>query len=222
VRKPQLFLNWHHRLSYSVSIIIALFALISCQTVAQREAIQLQQNSLIAKQKTTECVQRLYDNPEYSILLPHMPLVLGGAGKEPSLNQLTDNNIPTQKEIRAIVALHNELTSCRTELINELMKINPRLVPIVLQGYASSDNVMVDLIRGKITYGEANKRRVALENDMVAKATEANQQLLKGLQASNQTEIAHRQRAYEALTQFGETLSHWGANQQQIFIQINR
>jgi len=174
--------------------------MISCQTAAQRQLISIRENNQIANKRIMDCNQKIESNPAYSILLPHTPL--NWATNDPTLTQLADNSLATDEEIAAIIALYNESAPCRAQQIEDYMKIVPGLVPILVQSYHAAEIVVVDLIQRKISWGEANKTLLAQKDEYRIRARDAYQQLGRELQASHEAELAQRQQALNALSQW--------------------
>jgi hypothetical protein len=191
---------------YLVIFVSALMA--GCLTAAQRQVISIQQNTQAANEKIRACLQKITTNPAYQGIAQHAPL---NTLINPTLLQLADTGLPTNEEVEVIVAIHNELASCREQAIEDFMKIVPGIIPIVVQGYHQTDLITVDLMQRKITWGEANKRRTALKDDVMAKLQAAAVQLERELAASHQAELVQRQAAFNALSQW--------AYQQQVLIQ---
>jgi hypothetical protein len=134
----------------------------------------------------------------------------------PTLTQLADEDVPTDEEIQLVVAIHNEIAVCREQGIQDYMKILPGIIPIVVQGYYQGDLIILDLMQRKISWGDANKRRTVLMNEMRAKLQEAGAQLDRELAASHQAELAQRQRAWNALSQWAYQQQVLQQNQQLI------
>lgn len=192
-----------------LSVLIGSVSLASCQTAAQRQVISIRENAQVAKQRAMDCIQKIEANPAYKVLMPHTSLNF--VTNPPTLIQLADNNVPTDEEIEAIIAAHNETALCRTQIIEDYMKITPGVIPIVVQSYHASDIITVDLIHRKISWGEANKKRLALVDELRIKLQDAGKQLARELEASHEAELAQRQQALNALSQW--------AYQQQVLMQ---
>ncbi len=159
------------------------------------------------------CVRKIETNPAYRPMFQRIPF---DARVNPTLTQLADNGVPNDEDIEAIIAIHNELAPCRERAIEDLMKIIPGIVPIHIQSLHAMDLIFVDLIQRKITWSEANKRRVALRDDSTAKLQVAGVQLDRELVASHHAELAQRQAALDALRQWAYQQQVLRQNQQLI------
>ena len=193
----------------SLMAVIGCFFMISCQTVSEKQATLIQENGRFVKQRCAECIQKVESNPSYDILLSHTTLNLGRA--EPTLAQLADDNLPTDQEIEAIIALHNETAACRALAVDYLMTTNPSMGPGLVQSYQALDLITADLILRRTTWGESNIRRLAVKNVLGVKWQEITQQQAKGLKTPPDAESAQKQKATEALAQW--------ADQQQVLAQ---
>ena len=191
-----------------ILVIFTCLLLISCQTMAQRQAASIRKNLADAGQNMMICFHNIEANPAYQGIAKHRPLK---GDQSPSLEQLADEGVPNDEDIKAIIALHNENEHCRAQIIQSYWKTVPGLVPIVVQLYHSADLITVDLIQRKITWGEANKRRMTLVDDYKIKVQAWGAQLDRELAASHQAELAQRQAALDAVSQW--------AYQQQVLIQ---
>src|SRR5262249_1844518 len=115
------------------------------------------------------------------------------------------------EDVQVIIAIHNEAASCREQAIEDYMKIAPGIVPTLVQSYHMFDFITVELIQRKITWGEANKRLLAGRDELRVKLQAAAVQIDRELAASHQAELAQRQAALNALSQW--------THQQQVLLQ---
>ncbi len=120
-----------------------------------------------AKQRLEDCIQKANDNPAYGMLFKKMP-----KKGDPTLTQLSDKNLATDAEIKAVTTYYDEIRPCRELLINAMMDINPAMGTITAQSIHVEDFIIVDLIQRKITWGEANKKMSANEDEYKAKLRE--------------------------------------------------
>ena len=200
--------SWRGAMRLIVVFLCVCVLMCSCQTAAHRQSISMKEGTQTAQQKVKDCMSKIAANPAYKSFAQHMPL---GGTVYPTLTQLADDNLPTAEDVKVIIALHNDMAPCRERLIEDAMNVNPGFIPTMLQFYNGSDLIMVSLMQRKITWGEANKKRSALINDFMAKMQVVGSQIDRELAASNQAELAQRQAALNALSQW--------ANQQQVLMQ---
>lgn len=194
-------------------VIFACLLIASCQTMAQRQAISIRENTLEANQKARACVHAIEVNPSYQSIAQHIPL---NGNVEPTLAQLADKGVPSKKDIQIIIAVHNDLSVCRERAIEDYMKATPSIIPTLVQAFHASDLVTVDLIQRKITWGKANKKLLALKDKFRAKLQDAFNQIDRNLTASHRAELEQRQRAIDALSQWSYQQQVLMQNQQLI------
>ncbi len=185
-----------------------LFLMIGCETATQKHISNLTADIQAAEQRVYACLQNIETNPVYQGLSKHTPLT---GRMTPSIEQLTDDTLPTEDESKVIVALHNELSQCRARGIEDLMKTVPSLVSIFVPAYLEGDLITVELIKRKITWGEANKRKATIKNETMSKGHAEVQRLNQAYARSHEAELQQRQAAMNAL-------SNW-AYQQQVLLQ---
>jgi hypothetical protein len=113
----------------------------------------------------------------------------------------------TEEEIQLIIAIHNEMTACREQLIQDAMPVIPGIIPIFVQGYHQGDLIVVDLMEKKIDWAEYNKQKVAMRDELMERYRVAITQLQRDLQTSHNAEMLQRQIAFAAL-------SNWAVQQQ--------
>lgn len=190
-----------------ISTIFAFVLMAGCQTVAQRQATSIRENIQAVNQTLLACLQKIETNPAYQSITSHRPL----GRLNPTLPQLADNGVPSDEDVKVVIAIHNEGALCRERAIEDLIKIVPNVIPALVQSYHDGDLIMVDLIQRKITWGEANKRRLALKDQLIAKLQMISAQIDRELSVSHQAELAQRQAALNALSQW--------AYQQQVLMQ---
>jgi hypothetical protein len=156
----------------------------------------------VVSEKANACIATITSNSAYQPILQHTPL---DARINPTLIQLADRGFATEDEIPVIITIHNEMASCREQLIETAMPVLPGIIPIFV--YHESDITVVDLMEKKITWGDYNKQKVRLRDDTMEKARLALTQLQRDLEASHNAEILQRQVALAAL-------SDWAVQQQ--------
>jgi hypothetical protein len=185
------------KLAY-VFLAIFLPALIaSCQTMAQRQATSILKNIQMANQNLRICEHKIDINPAYESIAMHRPF-----NGYPTLGQLADGGLPNDKDIRLLIALHNDHEPCRLQFIQDVMKTLPGFIPILVKSLHENGLITVDLVQRKITWGEANKRSLAAKDEFMAKQREFFSQLNRDLTASHEAELAQRQAALNALSQW--------------------
>lgn len=184
------------------------FLMIGCETATQKHISTLAADIQAAEQRAYACAQQIETNPAFQGISKHTPLT---GRTTPNIEQLADDAIPTEEESKVIVALHNELSQCRARGIEDFMKTVPSLVSIFTPAYLEGDLITVELIKRKITWGEANKRKATIKNEAMTKGQAEVQRLNQAYARSHEAELQQRQAAMNAL-------SNW-AHQQQVLMQ---
>lgn len=194
-------------------IIFAFVIVAGCQTTAQRQYDLSQTNIQEGNQKLFTCYQKIATNSAYQGIAQHIALLRNGK-LEPTIAQQSDNGVPSDEDVQTIIALHNENAICREQAIENFMKVIPWFIPTLVQSYHAGDLITVDLIQRKITWGDANKRRVAVRDDLMVKKQAAEAQFYRDLNASHYAERSQQLDAINALSQW--------TSQQQTMMQNQR
>src|SRR5215467_5258447 len=98
----------------SVITIAALLA--GCATAAQRQYQGMVSSNRSAVQDLQACAVALYNSSEAAPLRRHAPYKI----TDLTLEQLSDNSLATDGEIKIILALHPRLQSCRKEALDRI------------------------------------------------------------------------------------------------------
>jgi hypothetical protein len=149
---------------FFITLFFALFT--GCQTATQRKEAWLQTEAEILKQRDNACYQNIkHKHEKDKDVLSYM---------DPWLDSDADNvkgffnggdKIPTDYEVKIIIGIYNDIAHCRAELIQGLERINSSMVPIYVQAYRASDLTISELIGRKISWKEAQERKLALDNE---------------------------------------------------------
>jgi hypothetical protein len=180
------------RRAASVFLMAALLA--GCATAAQKQYQAIASNNRSAAQDLQACAIALYESPESAPLRRHAPLKATDA----TLEQLSDNSLATDDEIRVILENHPKMQACRKEALDRISQSTPTLVPIMLVVMTKGEDSLIDLIQKKQSWG-AHVRRV--RDAVIAGNVELQaegQRITAALQQSHEAELARRQAAAQA------------------------
>lgn len=148
-------------------IVLAAVMFTGCQNAAQRKVKWLQAEEETLKQRDRICYQNIkYKHEKDKDVLSYMEPWMDSdttKGSEGFFNG--GNKIPTDYEVKIIIGIYNDIAHCRAEMIEGLSRINPDMVPIYVQSYRASDLNMAELIDRKISWREAQERKLALDNE---------------------------------------------------------
>jgi hypothetical protein len=191
----------YKKLYCALASVILLGIVSACATHAQIQAQSIRTNNQSAKQQLQACATEVYDSPEYEALRPHAPLDVENA----TIEQMTDNSFVTDTEIKAILAVHPRFNACRQAYLNQVAQTTPSLVPVLAGYVTANEGSLLDLIQRKITWGAyvrgAHDRLPEFQSKLMAEA----QRIDAGLNQENQAELAQRQAAANAMTQYFQT-----------------
>ena len=142
-------------------------------------------------------MQKIDSNPAYKNIFARIP-----GGRNITLLHLADTTMPSDEDVKNIIAYHNDLSHCRARGIEDYMQIAPSVIPIVVPSYYASDLVTVELIQKKITYGEANKKKQAIYLELMSKLQVEIDRLNREFSASYQAQMAQQAAAFNVLSQW--------------------
>jgi hypothetical protein len=184
-----------------LAILAAVLCFSGCATAAQRQAQQIRENSTSAILDFKTCEDAVWNSPEYAPLQRHSPLNL----RDATIDQMMDSSKATPEEIAAIKAPHPQIVACRNTFLDRINLTTPTISTIFVENWDARDSYLIDLLQLKITWGKLlteSKTRAAEEHKKVlaeGKNIDAN------LQQSHEAELARRQTAAKAMTDYLQT-----------------
>jgi len=148
------------------SVLVLAIAVFSCTAFAQFEqdvASGLEKK----RQEFVACRADVAKNWQSSALESKLPF---DGYKTPTLEQLGNHSKPTSKEKTSIANFVNGIDGCDAIGAEWLQKNSPPDLNSLMSYYWSETKyIIADLYAGKITYGDAAKRRAILASDWNAK-----------------------------------------------------
>jgi hypothetical protein len=184
----------------SVFAIAALLA--GCATTAaQREYQTMVSNDRTAVQDLQACTLAVYDSPEFAPLRRHAPYKATDA----TLEQLSDNSLATDDEIKLILENHPKIQACRKQAFDRISQSTPTLVPIMLAYITKTEDSLVDLIQKKQSWGAHVRRVRDATITGTAELQAEERRIVAGLQQTHEAELAQRQAAAAAFAQYSQT-----------------
>jgi hypothetical protein len=184
----------------SASAALTLF-LCGCATQAQRQYQAMATTDKAASEKVASCAAAVYNSPEAAVLRPHMPL----KPVDTTLQQISDLSIINDQEIQAILVTHPLVQECRKVYLADISQSTPSLVPIYTAFYNRGEDDLLALMRKQLTWGEFAKKRRDDATESQAAVQAEGRRIVEGLKQDNAAELAQRQRAAEAITQWAQT-----------------
>jgi hypothetical protein len=198
----------------ATNIVTIAILLAGCATSAQRQYQAMVSNDRSAVQDLQVCAIAIYESPEYAPLRRHVPYKVADA----TLEQLADNSLATDQEIRLILETHPKAQSCRKQALERISQSTPTLVPILLAVFTKGEDSLIDLIQKKQSWGTHIRRVRDASIAGTAELQAESRRLTSELQQSHQAELEERQAAAQsaadAFAQYAQT--------QQIINNMNR
>jgi len=185
-----------------------------CATAAQRQYQAMVNNDRSAVQDLRACSETVYNSSEFAPLRRHIPFRANDA----TLEQLSDNSLATDDEVKIILVVHPQLQSCRKQALDRISQSTPTLVPIMLVVITKGEDSLIDLIQKKQSWGAHVRRGRDAVIAGTAELQAESRRITSELQQSHEAELAQRQAAAQATA---AALAHY-AQTQQIINNINR
>lgn len=102
-------------------------------------------------QHAVACRSSVSDSPRYRELAAHMPL---DRPADATLEQLADDNHATASEAEALVLWHQDMQSCRNDLLSVAIEEEPLSLAIIVPFWNREDEVYVGIIKQRLTWGQ--------------------------------------------------------------------
>jgi hypothetical protein len=178
-----------------------------CATSAQREWTRLNQVGDEGSKARDACYETAAASAPFQALKNNMAL-----RGEQTIAMKANPAKATKAEAASLIEYHqNYLAPCRKIDLETASKLHPALVAILADGYAKSDANIVRLINQQIAWGEFVQENDAIRIDTGSKMVTAGSAIQQNLERGHNAELAQRQRASAAM-------SNW-VYQQQILAQ---
>jgi inorganic triphosphatase YgiF len=175
-------------------IIIVPVFFTACQSAAQRKVEWLQAEEAALKQRDRVCYKNIKTRYEKDRdILSYMEPWMDSDTSNGSKGYFDGGNkIPTDYEVKIIIGIYNDIAHCRAEMIEGLTRINPDMVPIYVQSYRASDLNMTELIERKISWREAQEKKLALDQETDKRIRDEMSRLQKELETIRYDDPANR------------------------------
>lgn len=165
---------------------------------------------------SAQCSLDLATKPDFALIADKLPI----GGRKISFAMLANDTVPTSLERTEIAALFQANEDCG-KVGESFRQANypPEVNSELMVTLTANDLVGVDLYKGRISYGEANKRLASIRDDLISKMTTTVQQYKKEL-AEQQARTAAaqaqaRDRAFQASIQEQQAEAQQEAQRQQ-------
>jgi hypothetical protein len=185
----------------TLSVLAVATLLAGCSTAAQRQYQAIVTNTRSTLEDVRSCEMAIYNSPEYAPLRTHLP----SDAVYPSLEQLSDESMANNDEIKLILATHPQSQACKHQALDRIAQAAPTIVPILLGLITKGEDNLMDLVQQKQSWGAYVRRR---RDEAVAGTAELQaegQRISANLQRSHDAELLQRQRAAEAAMRWSQT-----------------
>jgi hypothetical protein len=172
-----------------------------CATAAQRQYQAMATGNLAILAQAQNCTTEVYNSPDAASIRSHSPI----DPREATLAQLSDQSLPNKQEIAAVLVLHPRLQACRKAILDGLLNTTPSVIPILTKEYAGADDDTIAFVQRKMSWGERVKRARDRLIGLQASLEAEQQRIIAGLERSHEAELARRQAATNAISQWAQT-----------------
>jgi hypothetical protein len=183
-----------------IGLIFAVFApiaLLGCATEAQRRATTMRSEIIAAAKEAKSCILALNAKPEYGPLWVHTPI----PPAEPTIDQLADGTYPSTSEIALIKMRHDEVAPCQQRVMDRLESVDGRIAAAFFDEFNERDQVTLDLMQHKKTWGQANQAAQVLKAAAKRKLILAAREIDGQLRDQNEAEIEQRREVAQRIAQ---------------------
>lgn len=171
----------------------------ACATTAEREATRIRASLQESQPALEACTSRLHSAPQYAVIGSKLVVWDG----EPTLAQQTNATKATADEAQMLLELHEQyLAPCRRARLEAAGKGVSAWVPLIVDAYTKQDAVFAEVVKGKVTYGDANRQLMAIKAEGRTKFEAVNREVVGALEKSHNTELARRQAAAASMQQW--------------------
>ena len=157
-------------------------------TEAQVEVTNVQKDVLTSISEYKTCQTALASSPNYSSLAQRFPL----DNSDPTLEELSDNTLPTADQIQQVLDWHKGIATCRLNLIVASQGSFPFMTEALNSSWAATDATLVPLVQDRVTWGATNQQLVEVNRQSRGRVQTALEEFEQREGERNQAELAHR------------------------------
>jgi uncharacterized protein YukE len=132
--------------------------------------------------------------------------------------ELTDERPATPQEARLFAERHDAVARCATAFLNAASTVRPDIVPAFAEMMTASNVNAVAIVERQITWGELARRGQANLTQLKTNLAAADQRWLGELKQEHQAELAQRQAAAAALSQWAQQQQMINAMNQPVLV----
>ena len=147
------------------------------------------------------CSEAVWNSPESAPIRPHIPFDL----KDATLDEMMDSSKPTPEEIAAIKAVHPQLVACRNTFLDKVNTTTSTIAAVFVENWNARDSLLIQLLQHEITWGKYITDGRTLATEEKKKILAEAQRIDANLQHSHEADMAQRQVAAKAMTDYLQT-----------------
>ena len=141
--------------------LLAVVLLAGCATSAENQTVQINQNTKAVEQAYALCKGKVDSTLEAMRLSESF--VLGKNKSANYLEKIADESYATDEQVVDIHVYHADLTICRDKAVDGLQEVNADYAVLASEYFTEDDKITADVVKKKITIGEANRKVNELE-----------------------------------------------------------
>jgi hypothetical protein len=158
---PELNNNFMEDVMKPFIALLAVVLLAGCATSAEKQTVQMNQETKAVEQAYTLCKGKADSAIEALRLSEYF--VLGKNKATNYLEKIADESYATDEQISDIHDYHADLTICRDKAVDGLQEVNAEDAVLVSEYFTEDDKITADVVEKKLTIGEANRKVNKLE-----------------------------------------------------------
>ncbi len=180
--------------------LLVLFMLTGgCATQAQRQFQQMQEQGVATFRIVSACKAQV-DATDVGRRIKQIFIV--DENDPLAIEKMLINRISSESENKDIIDYRTMFQPCRTQAIEGFGKVHPLFVNLFAKWYSENDEMLLKIIKGEITVGDANAFTNKVSPLRTQAFTEADKEITQNLQNSHNFELQQRAAAAAALQQW--------------------
>ncbi|MGB8275343.1 MAG: hypothetical protein WCF16_08770 [Alphaproteobacteria bacterium] len=182
-----------------INVIIALcaglvaLATAGCAGLQYQQALQIRQQAQAEAKVIEDRCNKNYSVPELDVIREKFPWNV----KDITARHLIIEDVPSEAERNALLRFADLRTGCRKDVEAWTQRFAPYLLSAGVEFSYKTDQVLAQLLQGRITYGTANKLRQEAYQASIQEGTAAEKEYLQMSLAAREAEL-NRQAAQSA------------------------
>jgi hypothetical protein len=180
-----------------IATIAVCCLLTGCQTGAQEELSRMKTTRAAGYEKIDACEDAVAKTPAAQIVVAYWPPKEG-----PSLVMQASTAKATPEQVRAVFEFHASIAPCRKLTLETENAIHPSFVGSLVEYYSRADAAYLAVAERRTTWGEFARTIASAKIELQNQRNAVFAQISQGLRQSHDAEVAQRQRAMAAFSQW--------------------